>query len=131
MCGQPLLLGDEGLTPRPEDALLLKTPRKPYTGKRAADMTDEEAATHLQRMYRARNARRKLRLVLASVFQKVDDGNGNFYYVNTCVHRQQGAQPALPCRASRVPDWKRAGGRDADARVSPVGSVPRRWVSET
>ena len=85
---KPLLLGDEGLTPREEDALLLKTPRTPKPRKvikLASEMTAEEAATNLQRMYRARNARRKLRLVLASVFKKMDDGQGNTYYYNTCV----------------------------------------------
>ena len=68
MCGLQAL-GNSTLTARSEDE------RRKKRGPRvkAEDMTVEQAASKLQAIWRARRARRMLRVLLASVYERVRD----------------------------------------------------------
>ena len=67
---KPLILGSTDVD--------IKTPRF-----HARDLTDDQAASHLQGMWRKRQARRRMQKMLASVYEKVyDEKRGKFYYYN-------------------------------------------------
>ena len=75
------------LTPRSEKlAIEAKAivPPKPKTPRFTADtLSDEEAALHIQGVWRARKARKLLRKMIADVYvKKYDHDSKTFYYVN-------------------------------------------------
>ena len=81
---KPIMLGssDLELTPRSMAAAGITPPKKTprFTAK---DLTPDEAATHLQGVWRARIARRKMRKLLSKQYEKVWDSNTQkFYYIN-------------------------------------------------
>ena len=73
LLAQPLLLGNETLTPRPF--------RRKLKRKKAKDMTDEEAASMLQRIYRRKRAMRRMRAMIRQLYRAAVDPNSG----NTCV----------------------------------------------
>ena len=78
---------DLKLTPRSEKlAIEAKAivPPKPKTPRFTADtLSDEEAALHIQGIWRARKARKLLRKMIADVYvKKYDHASKKFYYVN-------------------------------------------------
>lgn len=73
---KPLLLGSEGLTPREEDAKLLM--------KRAAFLTEDEAADMIVGMFRAWRARKFMKIIAATMYTKhIDKESGEPYWVNS------------------------------------------------
>ena len=87
---KPSLLADDDdieLTPRSRrDAERAKAiVVKPKTPRfRAADLTLEQAAVHVQRAWRSKVARRRLQRMASSIYRKeYDPKSGNFYYLNS------------------------------------------------
>ena len=75
----------------------------------AYGMSEDEAARFIQGLYRSRKARRNLRLMIASVYERVwDEGSGAYYYFNTKDGTSSWTAPAC--------------GRGADIR-SPRGRL--------
>jgi hypothetical protein len=76
------------LTPRSELAAIKAgvavAKAKPKTPRfKAADLTEEEAALHVQQCWRAKRARKKMRAMIAGVYQKKFDADSKtFYYYN-------------------------------------------------
>ena len=69
---QPLLLGDETLTPRPR--------RRKSKVQKAEDMTVEQAASKLQRIYRRRRAMRRMRAMIRQLYRAAVDPNSGKTY---------------------------------------------------
>ena len=88
---KPKVLGSDilSLTPRSElvalNAGMDIVPKKPKTPRfRASEITEDEAALYIQGSWRRRVARRKLRHMVASVYQKkFDAASKRFFYYNT------------------------------------------------
>jgi hypothetical protein len=99
---KPLCLGSEDLDVTPRTALSAEEagvevpPRQKRTPRfRAKDLSEDEAAIHLQGIWRARQGRRKLRAMIAGVYQKVYDPTlKKFYYFNTRTKEARWDKPA-------------------------------------
>ena len=72
-------------TPRARAAAEMKEQkREEGTLKTASTMTEDEAAKTIQGLWKTRKARKYLRLLIASLYEKVyDESSGTFYYYNT------------------------------------------------
>lgn len=77
------------------------TPRKflDHEIRKAADMTEEEAASIIQSMARAHAARRLMRNIARGVYQKVETDEGT-YYVNKVTGEAQWDKPVVLRKAS-------------------------------
>ena len=88
---KPMLLRASSLRETPRDVRRKKVRKI----KKAEDMTDEEAASKLQAMWRTRRSRWLLREMVKRLWTKVPDGNGNFYYYNQQTGESKWTKPLL------------------------------------
>ncbi|GBG34667.1 Peptidyl-prolyl cis-trans isomerase [Hondaea fermentalgiana] len=94
----PLLLpgADNVLTPRARRRFAAQeAKRKRGALKRASDMTESEAARFIQNLFRTRAARNRLKMLIATVYQKAFDEDGNVFYYNTRTGESSWDKPAF------------------------------------
>lgn len=91
-----LLMGDDVLTPRARRRFeQQESKRKRGALRKADDMTETEAAQFIQNLFRTRAARKRLKLLVASVYQKAFDDEGNVFYYNTRTGESSWDKPAF------------------------------------
>ena len=87
---KPKLLGDDDIDPTPSSRKLaaaagvdMPPPHKRTPRVFAKDLSEDQAASMIQGMYRSHTARHMLRKILSNRFEKIwDEENQRFYYVN-------------------------------------------------
>jgi hypothetical protein len=98
---KPKSLGDMdlGLTPRSEMEALKarKLVAKPKTPRfKAVDLSEDEAARHIQGAWRAHRARELLRKLVSGVYSKgFDESSGRFFYYNSKTGESLWEKPAV------------------------------------
>ena len=98
---KPKVLGDMdiGLTPRSKmDAIKArKLVAKPQTPRfKAADLTEEEAAQHIQGAWRSHRARLLLKQLVSGVYSKgFDESTGRYFYYNAKTGESVWEKPAV------------------------------------
>ena len=98
---KPKFLGDDDLD-KPES----RTPRF-----RHWELTSDEAARHLQGAWRAKVARRRIRVMVRNQYRKKwDDKKQKFYYYNKRTKTSHWTKPYVLARGSRaIPDQEISG----------------------
>ena len=72
----------------------VKTPRKKTPRFTAKDLTDEEAAIHIQGIWRARKAQRLMHKMIAEVYEKkFDPESKSFFYFNKKTQKSHWTKP--------------------------------------
>lgn len=89
---RPLLLGPEVLEPTPRTKALRDVQRPKKT---AADLDEGMAARMIQGMHHARKARNFIKLLVRAMYTKIDDGQGNVYYLNERTGETTWEKPRL------------------------------------
>eukprot|EP00946_MAST-07B_sp_MAST-7B-sp1_P004333 g4333.t1 len=94
---KPILLGSSDLEASPRTMKLAGIePPKRTPRFLAADLTPDEAARHLQGMWRTRVARRHLKKMLCSVWRKTfDSERQTFYYYNKVTKEAKWTKPVM------------------------------------
>ncbi|RQM25856.1 hypothetical protein B5M09_002959 [Aphanomyces astaci] len=142
--GKPILLGTgdmEELVPPPQN-----TPRPRVSQQRSPKLTTlstprrvEVAATKIQGLYRTRNARCRLRHLIAQTYQRVlDTDSQQFYYYNTKTGESQWVKPVLLGTSDlvdetqvRYPTNPRKRGGDPRAFLVGLNPVQQRQAAAT
>jgi len=95
---KPKLLGQDAefLTPRSRKRLEVQEEKRRLGKLRKAEsMTQDEAARFIQGMFRNRVARKHLKALIASVYEKVFDDEGNVFYYNRRTGESSWTKPAF------------------------------------
>ncbi|GBG34665.1 Hypothetical Protein FCC1311_108872, partial [Hondaea fermentalgiana] len=122
----PVLL-DKVLTPRArarKAALEAKKARGDF--RSAKDMTEQEAASVVQRIFRANRARERVRQLLQGIIVRARDPDGYMYYVNTQTMEASYVKPTL---LRKLTDSKLGSYRTLFAE-SEEKRTPRKYQSE-
>ena len=73
----------------------VKTPRKKTPRFTAKDLTDEEAAIHIQGIWRAHQAQRLMHKMIAEVYEKKFDPESKSFFISTKRHKNRIGQNHL------------------------------------